>query len=543
MKQSTLFKWLSLVVILVMLAACTPKAATEAPVEEPVEEAQPAEVVAEAEPTEAAVEEEPAPAAEPFKVTWYQGCPWVADPLPDSKDDFVHQYILANYNIDLSITFNAECDDAKTTAMIAAGDVPDFMQQYWTTGTPTLIQLIDQGIILPIDLEKYSGMKNAIPADGWNFLKRDDQVWGFTPPGDPTHQTLWIRQDWLDKLGLKTPTTPDEVLEVAKAFTYNDPDGNGDNDTYGMTSFASSGNPYAGLWAFLAPFGFQPNMTDLMIKDNQVYFPGLGEGAKEGLMWLNKVVAEGVLDPAWSTNTEDQFRQLVATNKVGMVTYYHYMLNPNYYEIADSIEQSGSPANWVWMDPLTGPAGKYMVVQTIANGIGNAFFVTIQAQSEPGKYEAVMKMLNDAIDVKSDLYRIMVWGEKDVTYWTDEQGNIVKRQLDDAHKYMGHYRLFRTGNLEYRQGSWGLSHPPAMVEGFTRADNLPVLWSVRGLVAAGEGQADLDTYVSEMHINFVTDEESFDNWDAFVEEAMTTYGGQQLLDDAAAQLKTLGLIQ
>ena len=30
--------------------------------------------------------------------------------------------------------------------------------------------------------------------------------------------SLAIRQDWLDKLGLKTPTTVDEFYEVAKAF-------------------------------------------------------------------------------------------------------------------------------------------------------------------------------------------------------------------------------------------------------------------------------------------------------------------------------------
>ena len=37
---------------------------------------------------------------------------------------------------------------------------------------------------------------------------------------------MWIRQDWLDALGLDVPRTWDELAEVAKAFVTRDPDGN-----------------------------------------------------------------------------------------------------------------------------------------------------------------------------------------------------------------------------------------------------------------------------------------------------------------------------
>lgn len=260
MKHSMILKALYFIVLTALIVACAPGAT---PTAAPAGDQPAAEATATQQPEEPTTAPEPTQApATVYKATWYQGCPWVSAPLPDPKDDVVHQYILENYNLDLNVTFNAECDDAKTTAMIAAGDVPDFMQQYWTAGSPTLIQLVDQEIVLPIDLELYPGMKNAIPAEGYNYLKRDDQIWGIAPPGDPNHYTLWVRQDWLDKLGLEIPTTPDEVLEVAKAFTTQDPDGNGKADTYGLTSFAdSSGQPYGGLGSFLAPFGFAAGTT------------------------------------------------------------------------------------------------------------------------------------------------------------------------------------------------------------------------------------------------------------------------------------------
>ena len=38
---------------------------------------------------------------------------------------------------------------------------------------------------------------------------------------------LWIRQDWMDKLGIKPPTSMADVLEISRRFTEEDPDGNG----------------------------------------------------------------------------------------------------------------------------------------------------------------------------------------------------------------------------------------------------------------------------------------------------------------------------
>lgn len=47
---------------------------------------------------------------------------------------------------------------------------------------------------------------------------------------------IWIRQDWLDKLGLEGPKTMQDLLKISEAFTTKDPDGNGKNDTYGVVA-------------------------------------------------------------------------------------------------------------------------------------------------------------------------------------------------------------------------------------------------------------------------------------------------------------------
>lgn len=52
---------------------------------------------------------------------------------------------------------------------------------------------------------------------------------------------LMYRSDWLKNLGLKEPTNLEELTNVIKAFTHNDPDKNGKNDTFGLILDQSAG--------------------------------------------------------------------------------------------------------------------------------------------------------------------------------------------------------------------------------------------------------------------------------------------------------------
>nr|WP_040513345.1 extracellular solute-binding protein [Gracilibacillus halophilus] len=50
-----------------------------------------------------------------------------------------------------------------------------------------------------------------------------------------SRQGLIYRKDWADNLGLEAPTNTEEFMEMARAFTEDDPDGNGEDDTFGLT--------------------------------------------------------------------------------------------------------------------------------------------------------------------------------------------------------------------------------------------------------------------------------------------------------------------
>ncbi len=124
---------------------------------------------------------------------------------------------------------------------------------------------IDSGTTIQIDsiMEKNKALipniLKTIPKDAWEPAEKIDVSTGKTVRyGIPTRNTLgkpmatalYLRKDWLDKLNLSMPKTTDDLTKVLKAFTENDPDGNGKKDTSGL--FTSKGftmtNTLMQLW-------------------------------------------------------------------------------------------------------------------------------------------------------------------------------------------------------------------------------------------------------------------------------------------------------
>jgi putative aldouronate transport system substrate-binding protein len=125
----------------------------------------------------------------------------------------------------------------KLNVLFASGSAPDIINEY---NTPFRGSLYDQKQLLPIDdilkfMPEYQKLLNQYPQLKKAGTKPDGKIYeiGKVKEATPAH-ILLIRTDWLKKLNLAMPTTTDELLNVAKAFVEQDPDGNGKKDTYGL---------------------------------------------------------------------------------------------------------------------------------------------------------------------------------------------------------------------------------------------------------------------------------------------------------------------
>ncbi|MBD2867022.1 extracellular solute-binding protein [Paenibacillus arenilitoris] len=205
--------------------------------------------------------------------------------------------------------------DQKLLAAIASGEKYDLLQ----ISKSQMNSFIDQGILTPLT-DQVTGSKvlsdpSVIPTNEWDQLKtKDGEIYGvFTKYQGGTMPI--VRADWLTKLELQEPKTLDEYYTVLKAFTEQDPDGNGKKDTYGVST--------AGLYdvqGFFSAAGLKARYVQT--SDGKLDVPFSTDAAIPVYEWLNKLYKEGILDPNFATNDSGKMRDLFLSDRVGMVTYW-----------------------------------------------------------------------------------------------------------------------------------------------------------------------------------------------------------------------------
>ena len=150
-------------------------------------------------------------------------------------------------------------------------------------------------------------------------LKIDGVLYGF-PMAKGNGTITYVRKDWLDNLGLKAPTNYEEFVEMLRAFTYDDPDKNGANDTYGLTAagLINTETPYA---IYLREF-YQNANPDFIEKDGK-YIDGMSEPAMlEALSRMKAAYKEGLIDKEIITNKTSTARDKFYAGQVGTFNYW-----------------------------------------------------------------------------------------------------------------------------------------------------------------------------------------------------------------------------
>lgn len=175
----------------------------------------------------------------------------------------------------------------KISTQVAGGDVPDMM--VFQRGDSNFYRWADDGAFVELSpyIEDYETFQ-YVDEDSWNFGRTADGLFGIPQYYPPYSLTPSIRKDWLDNLGLAVPTTYDELREVARAFTEDDPTGQGRR----TQAFAMSQgiNPNFAMGAYWNPGSWYH-------KDDQGrYVPGWATDAvKEHIAFLTDMYAMGAV--------------------------------------------------------------------------------------------------------------------------------------------------------------------------------------------------------------------------------------------------------
>ena len=359
-------KLIALLLVLSMItclfAGCSSKASeevSEAPAEVS-ESAQPSEESAdlseeaapsEEPPAEEPVEEEPIVIEYPLsdgseKLTYW--LPWI--PLLSSHYTGYEGHPGLAYAEEVTgvtveyISCSQEAAQTEFNLMVASGSTTDILSgatRYYTNGT-------DAGVQEEVFIDLTENIQQWSPAY-WSTLQSNDE-WmkyvtsdegniaayvGFDMVNLGLNSGNFIRQDWLDELGLEVPVTFDDYYEVLTAFKTN----YDISDPIMMSSSLTSNLSYV----FGVPSFNIESTTSLcyFLKDGEVTCALTDEGLEEYISMPNQWYNEGLINHdfyARSSNAQDNaITSLIFDDQVGI--WSTVMSN---YE--DYPEQSGNPS-------------------------------------------------------------------------------------------------------------------------------------------------------------------------------------------------------
>ncbi|MFD7155313.1 sugar ABC transporter substrate-binding protein [Kribbella sp. NPDC059898] len=178
--------------------------------------------------------------------------------------------------------------ETKLAQRAAQKDLPDIVMN----DSSQLGTMVSQGIVREVDMSQIKGSDQLLEPALAAARATDGKTYGV--PYSAQASALLIRKDWLKKVNLTAPTTWDQMVTLAKAFTTQDPDGNGKADTYGLAVPGSTKRGYAS-WYF-----------------SNFLWAGGGDFVAKG--------ADGKYKPAMTTPESEAatkwFRDLACTSKV-----------------------------------------------------------------------------------------------------------------------------------------------------------------------------------------------------------------------------------
>ena len=269
-------------------------------------------------------------------------------PEGDSYENNVWSRAYADeLGINLKLAFTTADSADKVNTLIASGDIPDMLN----VNQSQLKMLSNSGLIRDDLYEVYqanagSGMRQIIEGVGGDAAIAqctfDGKMMAIpisnTSPGEEV-PVLWLRTDWMEKLGLEDPQNWDDLYNIIKAFVEQDPDGNGQNDTIGLTFTKNLWDTNFQMDGLFNIFGSFPK-ANFWVEDpenpDQVIFGAFADETKTALETVSQMYADGLIDKEFAVNDASAAQQHIASGKCGVVIGAVWISNSMLYTSVDN---------------------------------------------------------------------------------------------------------------------------------------------------------------------------------------------------------------
>lgn len=273
-------------------------------------------------------------------------------------DNAYTRYIKSVINVQNVDVFEANDSqyDTNVSMVISMGSLPDIMV---VSSQDEVEQLVGAGLIEDLT-ESYNNcisdrirkmyesygdsLKDMVTYDGKIMALPETNI-------TDGPNLVWLRKDWMDKLGLSEPHTIDDVVNIVKHFISEDPGNNGvdasgkpntvglvvDTDVTGECGYSSEFL----LDIIFACFGAYPKQW-IMNDDGEIVYGSVTDEAKEALSYISSLYNQGVIDNDFLLRTSTNICELIENGLCG--SFFGPWWAPN-NPLANAVSRNPD-ANW-----------------------------------------------------------------------------------------------------------------------------------------------------------------------------------------------------
>jgi putative aldouronate transport system substrate-binding protein len=339
-----------------------------------------------------------------------------SDPANNNWIKWIQEKLLEDENIRVKFIPVPRWDEASVmNNLMASGTPPDVCVSY----SPGMISNFrDQGGLLDLsphidtalkDLKEFLGQDAALP--GRELIRRNEdpatkKIYSIPARRIVTaYKTMFIRKDWLDKLGLPLPSTTEEYHQALLAFRDKDPGGIGKNRIIplllGKNIFYDAN---VILYSFIDPNISAKERWINTIEGRWLLLPGF----KDGMRFLNLLYQEGLIDRDFALSNENEMSNRIKSGQVGSFTYEWDGIYRESEAFLTDLRKNIPGAELVPFDGITGTDG--VTRKSAYDSAGVNFFIPASCKNP----QAALRYVNWL--AKFENYHFLQIGPEGVTH-------------------------------------------------------------------------------------------------------------------------------
>lgn len=411
----------------------------------------------------------------------------------------------------------------KLSATIASGELPKTFVALEPKAS-YIVNAVRSGMFWEIGpyLESYPNLSRMSDVVLQN-VSIDGKVYGVYRERDLSRFGLMIRQDWLDKLGLQPPKTMDELYNVLKAFTTDDPDKNGKPDTIGL-AVGMQGNNIAGFKDILVYMG-GPNEWELI--DGQLVPAHMTEAYMETMKFYKRLYDENIINKDFAIVQDG--RSVMNKGQAGL--WIDNMLDGK--GIEDNIKKIMPDASINLLNRIAGPKGERARAGAGFLGMYMIPKTSVQTEDELKQILAYFDRVSE-----EDIQNLMKYGVEGKQFrlengtYTPSEDQKLRAEITDGNQFMVLQDKVVNYGTELEQLSTQL-----FIDNATIAVSNPASPFISNTEI--EKGKEISKIIADATVKFIMGQINEQGWEREVDKWLQS-GGSKIIEEMNAEYAKLG---